>query len=88
MFQFYKTILNLKTRLKEQIQKKILIFFFYRMNSFATFEQPYFCCKTKLKIKCIFYRMTLFYKQNEFFLQSEIFFKRIKFYERRYKYLF
>ena len=57
---------NSKTRLHEQNQKKILVFFhyylnrficcktelkikliFYRMNSFATFEQPYFCCKTK-----------------------------------------
>ena len=83
MFLFYETIINLKTRLQEQNQKKPLIFFhyhlnlficcktklktkfiFYRINSFATFEQPYFCCKTKLKIKFIFYRMSLFYKQN------------------------
>ena len=87
MFRFYKTVLNLKSRLQEQNQKKIFIFFlyhlnlficcktklkikliFYRINSFATLEQPYFCCKTKLKkIKFIFYRMSLFYKQNEFF---------------------
>ena len=83
MFRFYKTILNLKTRLQEQNQKKTLKFFhyhlnlfisyktklktkfiFHRINSFATFEQPYFCCKTKLKIKFIFYRMSSFYKQN------------------------
>ena len=44
-------------------------FIFYRINSFATFEQPYFCCKTKLKIKFIFYRMSLFYKQNYFFTE-------------------
>ena len=29
MFRFYKTILNLKTRLLEQNLKKILIFFHY-----------------------------------------------------------
>ena len=88
MFRFYKTILNVKTRLQEQNHEKIIRFFqyhlnlficcktklkikfiFYRMNSFATFEQPYFCCKTKLKIKFIFYRMSLFYKQNEFFTE-------------------
>ena len=78
MFRFYKTILNLKTRLQEQNQKKTLIFFhchlnlficcksklktkfiFYKINSFAIFEQPYFCCKSKLKKKIIFYTMTL-----------------------------
>ena len=30
------------------------------MNSFATFKQPYFCCKTKFKIKFTFYRMSLY----------------------------
>ena len=102
MFRFYKTMLNLKTRLQEQNQKKIFIFFhyhlnhlficsktkleikyiFYRMNSFATFEQPYFCCKTKLKIKLIFYRMSLFYIQNEFFYKQKFFFTELNFLKR------
>ena len=89
MFRFYKTVLNLNTRLQEQNQKKILIFFHYylslficcktklkikfifsRTNNFATFEQPHFCCKTKLKkVNFIFYRMNLFYKQNDFFTE-------------------
>ena len=49
------------------------------MNSFATFEQPYFCCKTKLKIKFIFYRMSLFYRQNEFFYRVKIFLIELNF---------
>ena len=63
MFRFYKTVLNLKTRLQEQNLKKILIFFHYCLNLFI-------CCKTKWKIKFIFYRMSLFYR---------FFFSRVKF---------
>ena len=66
MFRFYKTILNLKTRLQEQNQKKMLIFFHYYLNLFI-------CWKTKLKIRFIFYRMSLFYKQNEFFYECNFF---------------
>ena len=47
-------------------------FVFYRMNSFGTFEQPYFCCKTKLKI-------SLFYKQNEFFYKVKFFLTELNF---------
>ena len=64
MFRFYKTVLNLKTRLQEESLKKILILFHYRLNLFI-------CCKTKSKIKFIFYRMNLVYRMN--------FFYRIKF---------
>ena len=49
------------------------MFFHYHLNLFI-------CCKAKLKIKLIFYKMSLFYRMN--FLQSEIFFSRIKFFER------
>ena len=49
------------------------------MNSFATFEQPYFCCKIKLKIKFFFYRMSLFYKQNEFFYREKFFLTELNF---------
>ena len=59
MFRFYKTVLNLKTRLQEENLKKILIFFHYRLNLLI-------CCKTKLKIKFIFYRMSLFYRMKFF----------------------
>ena len=72
MFRFYKTILNLKTRLQEQNQKKILTFFHYHLNLFI-------CCKTKLKIKFIFYRMSLFYKQNEFFYRVKFFLTELNF---------
>ena len=59
LFHLYH--LNLFICCKTKLKTK---FIFYRINSFATFEQPYFFCKTKLKIKFIFYRMSLFYKQN------------------------
>ena len=72
MFRFYKAILNLKTRLQEQNLKKILIFFHYHLNLFI-------CCKTKLKIKFIFYRMSLFYKQNEFFYRVKFFLTELNF---------
>ena len=58
---FFHYHLNLFICCKTKLKTK---FIFYRINSFAAFEQPYFCCKTKLKIKFIFYRMSLFYKQN------------------------
>ena len=58
---FFHYHLNLFICCKTKLKTK---FIFYRINSFATFQQPYFCCKTKLKIKFIFYRMSLFYKQN------------------------
>ena len=79
MFRFYKTILNLKTRLQEQNLKKILIFFHYHLNLFI-------CCKTKLEIKFTFYRMRLFYGMN--FFTDWIFSDRIKFFERGYNCLF
>ena len=53
MFRFCKAILNLKTRLQEQNQKKTLIFFHYHLDLFI-------CCKTKLKTKFIFHRMYSF----------------------------
>ena len=75
MFRFYRTILNLKTRLQEQnLKKNTYIFFHYHLSLFI-------CCKTKLKIKFMFVLM------NEFFC-GENFFNRIKFIERGYKYLF
>ena len=79
MFQFYKTILNLKTRLLEQNLKKKNIFFHYHLNLLI-------CCKTKLKKKIMFYKMRLFYRMN--FFTERIFFNRIKFFEKGYKYLF
>ena len=48
------------------------------MNSFVTFEQPYFYCKTKLKIKFILYRTSMFYKQIKVF-QSEFFLTEFNF---------
>ena len=57
MFRFYKTILNLKTRLQEQNLRKHIIFFHYHLNLFI-------CCKTKLKIKFMFCRMSLVYRMN------------------------
>ena len=78
MFRFYKTILNLKTRLQEQNLKKILIFFHYHLNLFI-------CCKTKLKIK--FVLQNAFVLKNEFFY-TVIFVNRIKFFEKGCKYLF
>ena len=93
MFRFYKTMLNLKTRLQEQNLKQILIFFHYHLNLFI-------CCKTKLKIKFMFYRMRLFYKINvfnrvNFFLtelnflkrDTNIYFKQITFLEKKKKIL-
>ena len=76
MFRFYKTILNLKTRLQKQNLKKILIFFHYHLNLLI-------CCKTKLKIKFIFYRVSLFYRMNfftewNFSQQNYIFLKGIQ----------
>ena len=79
MFRFYKTMLNLKTRLQEQNLKQILIFFRYHLNLFI-------CCKIKLKIKFMFYRMRLFYKMN--FFNRVDFFNRSKFSERECKHLF
>ena len=79
MFRLYKTVLNLKTRLQEQNLKKILIFFHYRLNLII-------CCKTKLKIEFIFYRMSLFYKW--IFFTEWNFLNRFKFSEREYRYLF
>ena len=68
MFRFYKTILNLKTRLKEQNLKQIL-FFHYHLNLLIF-------CKTKLKIKFIRIHVlqNAFVLQNEFFLTERIFF--------------
>ena len=76
MFLFYKTILNLKTRLLKQNLKKILLFFHYHLNLFI-------CCKAKLKIQFIFSRMNLFYRINcftewLFFKQNWIFWKGIQ----------
>ena len=61
----YTIIPKLKTRLQEQNLKKILIFFHYHLNLFI-------CCKTKLKIKFIFYRMSLFNRMN-FFYRAKFF---------------
>ena len=89
MFRFYKTILNLKTRLKAQNLKKILIYFHHHLNLFN-------CCKTKLKIKLMFCRIRLFYRMNFFaewtffltelnFLKGDtnIYFKQITFFEKK-----
>ena len=60
-FDLTKLRLILKTSLQENNLKKILIFFHYHLNLFV-------CCKTKLKIKFIFYRMRLF-QRMEFFTE-------------------
>ena len=39
---FYKTILKLKTRLKQQSLQKMLVFFHYHLNLFI-------CCKTEIE---------------------------------------
>ena len=70
MFQFYKTTLNLKTRLQERNLKKNN-FFHYHLNVFI-------CCKTKLEIKLIFYWMSLF-KQNEYFYKVRFFLTKLNF---------
>ena len=66
MFRFYKTLLNVKTRLQEQNLKKILLFFSLSFKLFI-------CCITKLKIKLNFLKgdtniyfeyITLFEKKN------------------------
>ena len=49
-------------------------FFHYHLNLFL-------CCKTKLKIKFMFYTMRLFYRMN-FFLQSEFFLTELNFLKR------
>ena len=71
MFRFYQTILNLKTRLKEQNLIKILMYFHYHLNLFV-------CYKTKLKIKYVL--QNAFVLQNNFFAEW-IFFNRIKFFQ-------
>ena len=83
MFRFYKTMLNLKTRLQEQNLRKILIFFNYHLNLFI-------CCKTKLKIKLV--SQNVFVLKNEFFYtvivltelnlkgDTNIYFKQITFF--------
>ena len=71
MFRFYRTILNLKARLQEQNLKKTLIFFHYHLNLFI-------CCKTKSKIKVIFYWMSLF-KQNKFFYRVNFLLTKLNF---------
>ena len=71
MFRFYKTILDLKTRLQEQNQKKH--FFLYHLNLFI-------CCK-------IYLLQNEFVLQTIDFLTEWIFFNRIKLYERECKYL-
>ena len=53
MLRFSETMLNLKTRLHGQNQKKTFIFFHYHLNLFT-------CYKTKLKKKFIFYRINSF----------------------------
>ena len=72
------------TKFEDQIGRaelqKILTYFHYHLNL-------YIRCKAKLKIKFMFYRMPLFYRMN-FSCGVKIFFNRIKFFERRYKYLF
>ena len=80
VFRFYKTILNLKTRLQKQnLKKNIYIFFHYHLSLLI-------CGRTKLKIKFICYRMRLFYRMN--FFTERFFSNRIKFFGRGYKYLF
>ena len=49
----------MKTGLQEQNRKQILIFFHYHLNLFI-------CCKSKLTVKFMFYRMRLFYRMNYF----------------------
>ena len=93
MFRFYKTMLNVKFRLQEQNLKNILIFFHYHLNLFI-------CCKTKLKKKFIFYRMSLSYRMIFFtewiffltelnFLKGDtnIYFKQTTLFEKIYIFL-
>ena len=77
-FDFTKLYLIGRPDYKSRISKKH-IFFHYHLNLFI-------CCKTKLKIKFMFYRMRLFYRIN--FFTELIFFNRIELFERGYKYLF
>ena len=71
MIRFYKTIVNLKNRLQELNLKKILLFF-------SLSFKPVSCCKSKLKIKFIFYLMSLF-KQDEYFYRVNFFLTELKF---------
>ena len=70
MFRFYKTILNLKTRLQEQNLKKILIFF-------SLFHLLQNGIENKIDLL-----QNAFVLQNEFFHSFfTIFFNKIKFFE-------
>ena len=85
MFGFYKTMLNLKTRLQEQNLKKIFIFFHYHLNLFI-------CCKTKiyvlqnafvLKLKNEFFYTAILFNRIKFLKgDKNIYFKQITFFEK------
>ena len=75
------SILQNYTSFEDQITRaesqKNTYLFHYDLNLFI-------CCKTKLKIKFLFYRMRLFYRM--IFFAEWIFLNRIRFFERGYKY--
>ena len=75
--RFYKTILNLKTRLQKQNLKKILIFFHDHLNLFICSKNLF---KTKLKVKSIFYRMIFFFTEWNFFSRKNFFLQNESFY--------
>ena len=69
-FDFTKLYLIWRPDHKSRIWKKYIYFFHYHLNLFI-------CCKAKLKVKLIFYRMSLFYRIS--FFTEWIFFNRINF---------
>ena len=64
VFRFYKTILNLKTRLQEQNPKKTY-FVHFHLNLFI-------CCKNWIENK-IYLLQNAFVLQNEFFYRANFF---------------
>ena len=80
MFRFYKTILNLKSRLQEQNLKRVLTYIFSLSFKPVHLLQNY----VENKIHVL---QNAFVLKNEFFYRGN-FFNRIKFFERGYKYLF
>ena len=65
MFRFYKTILNLKTKLQEQNQKKILIFFHYHLNLFICYMKHLTVCFHYLWLtKEYRLKTSIFYSKN------------------------
>ena len=65
---------------RAESEKNTFIFFFhYHLNLFI-------CCKTKLKIKLIFYWMSLF-KQNEYFYRANFFLIELNFLKGDFEYI-